>query len=70
MQSQHYNGRHRTAREIFEITLRRRAARVRLMDDTSFRNYRAGRHHLFHVDHTTQSPVRIRIPRRARRPAL
>jgi hypothetical protein len=38
------------------------AANVRLLDDTNFNDYRAGRQHRTYGGHATQSPVRLVIP--------
>jgi hypothetical protein len=48
--------------EVVEVSLSGSAANVRLMDSSSFQNYRAGRQHRYYGGHATKSPVRLQIP--------
>ena len=63
MEFQHYDLGSRKAGETVEITLSGNAANVQLMDDSGFRNYRAGRRYQFVGGQATRSPVRLAIPR-------
>ena len=44
------------------VTLKGNAANVRLMDNSNFSSYRAGRRHRFYGGHATRSPVRLQVP--------
>lgn len=48
--------------EIVEVTLQGSAANVRLMDSSSFSNYKNGRQHRYYGGLAKQSPIRIGIP--------
>ena len=45
-----------------EVTLRGSAANVRLMDNTNFNNYKAGRQHRYFGGLAKSSPVRLQVP--------
>jgi len=49
--------------EIVEVSLSGSAANVRLMDNSSFQNYKKGRQHVYYGGHAKRSPVRLKIPR-------
>ena len=48
--------------KVVLVTLKGSAANVRLMDDSNFGSYRAGRRHRFYGGHATRSPVRLQVP--------
>lgn len=48
--------------ETVEVTLSGTEANVRLMDDSNFRSFRAGRNHRYFGGHAKRSPVRIAVP--------
>ena len=49
--------------EIVQVTLKGSAANVRLVDNSNFNNFRAGRRHRFYGGHAKKSPVRLQVPR-------
>jgi len=49
--------------ETVVVTLAGTEANVRLMDDSNFRSYRAGRKHHYYGGHAKRSPVRLGVPR-------
>ena len=63
MKFQHYNLGHLQGGEIVEVTLSGNAANVRLMDNSNFQSYRAGRRHTYYGGYATKSPVRLSVPR-------
>ncbi|MCY3807832.1 MAG: DUF1883 domain-containing protein [Gemmatimonadetes bacterium] len=48
---------------VADVTLRGSAANVRLMDQSHFSNYKAGRQHRYFGGLAKRSPVRLRVPR-------
>ena len=62
MQFIHQNLGHRKSGEIVEVTLTN-GANVRLMDQSNFANYKAGRRHNYYGGLAKRSPVRLAIPR-------
>ncbi len=63
MRFTHYNLGHVAAGTVAEVTLRGSAANVRLMDQSNFNNYKAGRRHHYHGGLAKTSPFRLRVPR-------
>ncbi|MDE0623054.1 MAG: DUF1883 domain-containing protein [Bryobacterales bacterium] len=63
MRFTHYKLGHVAAGAIAEVTLRGSAANVRLMDQSNFNNYKAGRRHQYYGGLAKSSPVRLRVPR-------
>jgi hypothetical protein len=66
MQFTHYDLGQKTGGEIVEVTLNGSAANVRLLDDSNFHSYQAGRNHRYYGGHATRSPVRLQIPNSGR----
>jgi len=58
----HYNLGHLDRGQIVEVSLSGNAANVRLMDNTNFSNYKAGRRHKYFGGHATRSPVKLTVP--------
>ena len=48
---------------VVEVTLKGSATNVRLMDQSNFNNYKAGRRHRYNGGLARKSPVRLRVPR-------
>lgn len=48
---------------VVEVTLRGNAANVRLMDQSNFNNYKAGRKHRYHGGLVKRAPFRLQVPR-------
>ena len=48
---------------VAEVTLQGSAANVRLMDQSNFNSYKAGRRHRYHGGLARSSPVRLQVPR-------
>ena len=48
---------------VVEVTLQGSAANVRLMDQSNFNHYKAGRQHRCHGGLAKSSPIRLRVPR-------
>jgi hypothetical protein len=48
---------------IVNLVLSGTEANVRLLDDSNFRSYRAGRRHTHYGGHATRSPVQLQVPR-------
>ena len=63
MKFTHYSLGHVASGTVAEVTLKGSAANVRLMDQSNFSNYRAGRRHRYHGGLAKRSPVRLRVPR-------
>ena len=63
MQHQHYDLGQMEAGRVVEVTLGV-AANVRIMDHSSYQEYRAGRRHMFVGGFVTASPYRASIPER------
>lgn len=63
VQFTHYDLGSKSGGEVVEVTLSGNAANVKLMDDSNFRSYQAGRSHRYSGGHATRSPVHLRIPR-------
>ena len=61
MNFQHYNLGHVNRGSVVEVTLQGSAANVRLMDNSNFNSFRAGRQHRFHGGLATKSPVRLQV---------
>ena len=59
----HYKLGHVEGGTIVEVTLKGSAANVRLMDQSGFNNFKAGRRHRYHGGLITKSPARLRVPR-------
>ena len=47
---------------VVEVTLKGSAANVRLMNQSNFNNFKAGRRHEYHGGLVTKSPFRVRVP--------
>lgn len=47
---------------VVHVALSGTEANVRLLDDSNFRSYRAGRRHHYHGGHATRSPVQLQVP--------
>ena len=62
MQFTHYDLGNLSGGEIVEVTLSGNAANVRLMDNSNFQSFRAGRSHRYTGGHATRSPVRLQVP--------
>jgi len=62
MQFQHYELGYLQGGAVVEVTLRGTEANVRLMNDSNFHSYRAGRRHEYYGGHYRQSPARICVP--------
>lgn len=58
----HYDLHYLEAGSVVVVTLQGSAANVRLMDSSSFNDYRQGRRHRYFGGLATQSPVRIPVP--------
>lgn len=52
--------------EIVQVTLSGNAANVRLLDNSNYSNYKAGKKHKYYGGHATRSPVRISVPKSGR----
>ena len=63
MKFTHYRLGHVGGGAVVEVTLKGSAANVRLMDQSGFNNFKAGRQHRYHGGLITRSPVRLRVPR-------
>ncbi|MYA43299.1 MAG: DUF1883 domain-containing protein [Gemmatimonadetes bacterium] len=63
MKFTHYKLGHVAAGTVAEVTLQGSAANVRLMDQSNFNNYRAGRRHRYQGGLAKRSPVRLQVPR-------
>lgn len=63
MQFTHYKLGHVVAGSVVEVTLKGSAANVRLMDNSNFNSYKAGRRHQYHGGLAKSSPVRLQVPR-------
>lgn len=59
----HYKLGHVRAGTVVEVTLQGSAANVRLMGQSDFNNYRAGRRHRCLGGLAKRSPIRLRVPR-------
>ena len=63
MRFTHYKLGHVASGTVAEVTLQGSAANVRLMDQSNFNNYRAGRRHRCYGGLAKSSPVRLQVPR-------
>ena len=63
MKFTHYRLGHVAGGAVVEVTLRGSAANVRLLDQSNFNNFKAGRQHRYHGGLVRKSPFRIRVPR-------
>ena len=63
MRFAHYRLGHVAVGTVAEVTLRGNAANVRLMDQSNFNNYKAGRPYRYHGGLAKRSPVPLRVPR-------
>ena len=63
MKFTHYKLGHVAGGSVVEVSLRGSAANVRLMDQSNFNNFKAGRRHRYHGGLVTKSPFRVRVPR-------
>ena len=61
MQFTHYKLGHVVGGSIVEMTFQGRAANARLMDQSNFNNYVAGRQHRYHGGLAKSSPVRLPV---------
>lgn len=59
----HFDLGHRSRGEIVEVNLSGTAANVRLLTDSNYRSFKAGRRHRAIGGHAKRSPVRLPIPR-------
>ena len=59
----HHRLGHVVGGSVVEVTLKGSAANVRLMDQSNFNNYKAGRRHRYEGGLARKSPVRLRVPR-------
>ena len=59
----HHRLGHVAGGSVVEVTLKGGASNVRLMDQSNFNNYKAGRRHQYHGGLARKSPVRLRVPR-------
>ena len=62
MRFTHYDLRNRQGGEIIEVTLSGNAANVRLLDNSNFQGFRAGRQHRYYGGQAKKSPVRLQVP--------
>ncbi len=62
MNFSHYNLGHVNRGSIVEVTLQGSAANVRLMNNSDFNSYRAGRRHHYYGGLAKRSPVRLQVP--------
>ena len=58
----HHRLGHVAVGSVVEVTLQGNSANVRLMDQSNFTNYKAGRRHRYHGGLAKQSPVRLQVP--------
>ena len=58
----HHKLGHVAAGSVVEVTLKGNAANVRLMDNSSFNSYKAGRPHRYHGGLAKKSPVKLQVP--------
>jgi len=58
----HYKLGHVASGSVVEVALQGSAANVRLMDQSNFNNYKAGRRHRYHGGLAKSSPVQLRVP--------
>ena len=63
MKFTHYKLGHVAGGSVVEVSLRGSAANVRLMDQSNFNNFKAGRRHRYHGGLVAKSPFRARVPR-------
>lgn len=63
MKFTHYKLGHVAAGTVVELMLQGSAANVRLMDQSNFNYYKAGRQHRYHGGLAKSSPVRLQVPR-------
>ena len=62
MNFQYYDLGHLSGGQIVEVVLSGNAANVRLMDNSNYSSFKAGRRHRFYGGHATRSPVRLQVP--------
>ena len=62
MNFSHYNLGHVNRGSIVEVTLQGSAANVRLMNNSDFNSYKAGRRHHYYGGLAKKSPVRLQVP--------
>ena len=63
VQNTHYKLGHVAGGSVVEVTLQGSGANVRLMDQSNFNSYKAGRLHRYHGGLAKSSPVRLQVPR-------
>ncbi len=63
MKFTHYNLGHVSGGSLVEVTLSGSAANVRLMDQSNFNSYKAGRPHRCYGGLAKKSPVRLQVPK-------
>jgi len=59
----HYKLGHVAGGSVVEVSLQGSAANVRLMDQSNFNHYKAGRGHRYHGGLVRKSPFRVQVPR-------
>ena len=62
MNFSHYNLGHVNRGSIVEVTLQGSAANVRLMNNSDFNSYKAGRRHHYYGGLAKKSPIRLQVP--------
>lgn len=62
MKFMHYKLGHVTANSVVEVSLSGSAANVRLMDNSNFNHYKAGRRHQYIGGLANKSPTRLAVP--------
>ena len=63
MEFTHYRLGHVAGGAVVEVSLHGSAANVRLMDQSNFNNFKAGRQHRYHGGLVRESPNRLQVPR-------
>ena len=63
MKFSHYKLGHVTGGSVVEVSLQGSAANVRLMDQSNFNHFKAGRRHRYHGGLVRKSPFRVQVPR-------
>ena len=63
MKFTHYKLGHVIGGTVVEVALQGNAANVRLLDQSNFNAYKAGRRHRYHGGLVRRSPIRLQVPR-------
>ena len=63
MKFSHYKLGHVAGGSVVEVSLQGSAANVRLMDQSNFNHFKAGRRHRYHGGLVRKSPFRVQVPR-------